>query len=55
MGVDTEQSLRDALAAALAEATVPDLALLTGDLVQDATPETYDRLATILAALPCPA
>jgi Icc protein len=55
MGVDTEQSLRDALAAALAEANVPDLALLTGDLVQDATPETYDRLATILAALPCPA
>ena len=55
MGVDTERSLRDALNAALTEALRPDLALLTGDLVQDTTPETYDRLAEILAPLPCPA
>ena len=55
MGVDTEQGLRDALDAALTEGLRPDLALLTGDLVQDATPKTYDRLAKVLAPLPCPA
>lgn len=55
MGVDTERSLRETLDAALTESLRPDMALLTGDLVQDAIPETYDRLAGILAALPCPA
>ena len=47
--------MREALDAALTETIRPDLALLTGDLVQDATPETYDRLAGLLATLPCPA
>ncbi|GAB6048861.1 3',5'-cyclic-AMP phosphodiesterase [Methyloparacoccus murrellii] len=55
LGVDTERSFRETLAAALADGTPPDLALLTGDLVQDACPETYMRLASLLADLPCQA
>ena len=55
MGVDTEQSLIEVLDTALAEGIVPDLALLTGDLVQDPEPASYQRLAQILARLPCPA
>jgi Icc protein len=54
LGVDTEQSFRDTLAAALAEGPPPDLALLTGDLVQDASPEAYRRLRNRLTPLSCP-
>lgn len=54
-GVDTEQSLLDALTAALADGPPPDLALLTGDLVQDPEAATYARLRRCLDALPCPA
>ncbi len=32
----------------------PDAVLLTGDLVNDGTPEEYARLTTLLAALPMP-
>lgn len=55
LGVDTEQCFKETLAAALADHPPPDLALLTGDLAQDATPETYRRLRAELAPLPCPA
>jgi len=54
LGVDTEQCFKDTLAAALADNPPPDLALLTGDLAQDASPETYQRLRSNLAHLPCP-
>ena len=55
LGVDTEHSFKETLAAALADHPSPDLALLTGDLAQDASPETYQRLCNSLAPLPCPA
>lgn len=54
LGVDTEQSFTATLAAALANGAAPDLALLTGDLAQDATPATYRRLREHLTGLPCP-
>lgn len=55
LGVDTEQSFKDVLDAALAALPNPDLMLLTGDLVQDAEPSAYRRLKRQLANLPCPA
>lgn len=55
LGVDTEASFRDTLAAALADGSRTDIALLTGDLVQDPVPATYQRLREHLSALPCPA
>lgn len=55
MGVDTEASLIETLEAALADGITPDMALLTGDLVQDPEPASYQRLARILDRLPCPA
>jgi Icc protein len=55
LGVDTEQTLADVLDAALGSGPPPDLALLTGDLVQDAVAPAYRRLRTQLARLPCPA
>ncbi len=55
LGVNTQQSFEATLAAALAENLTPDLALLTGDLAQDATRNTYERLKGRLTALPCPA
>lgn len=55
MGVDTEASLLNTLAVILDDTTRPDLALLTGDLVQDATVPTYARLNHHLQALPCEA
>lgn len=55
LGVDTELSFKETLAAALADHPKPDLVLLTGDLAQDASPETYQRLSDSLAPLPCPA
>ncbi|MFN5745259.1 MAG: 3',5'-cyclic-AMP phosphodiesterase [Methylococcaceae bacterium] len=55
LGIDTELSFRDTLATALRDHPQPDLALLTGDLVQDASPMGYQRLGKSLNALPCPA
>jgi Icc protein len=54
-GVDTEQSFRDTVKAALQSGPPPDLALLTGDLVQDPEVSAYQRLKDCLSALPCPA
>jgi Icc protein len=53
LGVNPQQSFEATLAAALAETTEPDLALLTGDLAQDASASTYERLREGLASLPC--
>jgi 3',5'-cyclic-AMP phosphodiesterase len=55
LGVDTETSFQDTLAAALADGSPTDIALLTGDLVQDPVPAAYWRLRERLSALPCPA
>lgn len=54
MGVDTEATLIETMETALSEGITPDIALLTGDLVQDPEPATYRRLSRILARLPCP-
>ena len=55
LGVDTERSLVETLSAALKERPRPDIALLTGDLVQDADTAPYRRLGSLLSPLPCPA
>lgn len=55
LGIDTELSFEDTLATALRDHPQPDLALLTGDLVQDASPTGYQRLRKSLNKLPCPA
>lgn len=55
LGVNTQRSFEATLAAALAEGPPPDIALLTGDLAQDASAATYERLKKSLASLPCPA
>jgi len=52
--VDTPQRLRDAFATCASLPRVPDVILLTGDLVNDATPEEYELLARIVADSPCP-
>lgn len=53
-GVDTEQSFADVVASALQSGPRPDLALLTGDLVQDPEASAYERLKARLSPLPCP-
>ena len=55
LGVNTQRSFEATLAAALAEGPPPDIALLTGDLAQDASAATYERLKKSLSSLPCPA
>lgn len=55
LGVDTERTFADTLATALDSGPPPDLALLTGDLVQDPVASAYRRLRSRLAVLPCPA
>lgn len=55
LGVDTEETFRDTLATALDEGFAPDMALLTGDLAQDAGLSAYRRLKKYLSLLPCPA
>jgi len=52
--VDTPQRLVDAFDSCASLARVPDVILLTGDLVNDATPEEYELLATTLDHAPCP-
>jgi Icc protein len=54
-GVDTEQSFTDTVAAALKSGRIPDLILLTGDLVQDPEVSAYERVKSHLVVLPCPA
>lgn len=50
---DTQASLEAVLAKAAA--LQPDLVILTGDLSQDGSASSYERLARILATLTCPA
>lgn len=52
--VDTPQRFADALATCAALPKVPDVILLTGDLVNDGTAEEYALLAEALAEAPCP-
>lgn len=54
LGIDTELSFAATLAAALSAGPRPDLALLTGDLVQTPTITAYRRLKTRLVSLPFP-
>ncbi|MGZ8215852.1 3',5'-cyclic-AMP phosphodiesterase [Methylomagnum sp.] len=54
LGVDTEQSFLDVLAAANGSGPPPDLALLTGDLVQDTEASAYRRLHRHIAKLDYP-
>lgn len=52
--VDTPQRLVDAFETCAGLPRVPDVILLTGDLVNDATPAEYELLAATLDAAPCP-
>ncbi|WP_341675011.1 phosphodiesterase [Niveibacterium sp. SC-1] len=52
--VDTAAMLADCVAAVRALSTPPDLALLTGDLVDAGAPEEYARLRALLAPLGLP-
>jgi Icc protein len=52
MGMDTERSLQAVLSAALESGPAPDLALLTGDLVQDPVAAAYRRVKACLDTLP---
>jgi len=52
--VDTPQRFADALASCAALPRVPDVILLTGDLVNDGTAGEYALLAEIVADAPCP-
>ncbi len=54
LGVDTDRSFSNVLAAALASRSAPDAALLTGDLTQNPEVSAYERLKKRLTALPCP-
>lgn len=54
LGVDTELSFSEVVAAAGSTGPRPDLALLTGDLVQTPSAAAYRRLKTRLQALECP-
>ncbi len=52
--VDTPQRLIDAFRSCAELPRTPDVILLTGDLVNDATPEEYALLAETLRHAPCP-
>ncbi|WP_017324039.1 3',5'-cyclic-AMP phosphodiesterase [Synechococcus sp. PCC 7336] len=51
LGVDTSQTLQGVLEAIAQLQPPPDLLLATGDLSQDGSPESYQRLRQALAAL----
>ena len=53
-GIDTTAFLRDAVTQVNRIRPVPDLALLTGDLVNDGSPTQYEHLAELLAPLTVP-
>lgn len=55
LGVDTRQSFQQVLSLSLSKTGVPDFYLLTGDLSQDESPESYERLAKCLKDLEAPA
>ena len=54
-GIDTRASWEAVLGAALAEGPVPDLVLLTGDIVHDGAAATYHRVCADLLAIGAPA
>lgn len=54
LGLNTEQSLRAVIRAALAGKPSPDLVLATGDLVHDGTPAAYRRVFGHLERLGLP-
>lgn len=54
LGVDTEQTFAEVVEAVSRWPKVPDMALLTGDLVQDPEISAYRRLKNGLRKLPCP-
>lgn len=51
-GIRTWQSLKDTLDEALLHSPQPDLVLLTGDLAQNALPETYEALRPLIDKIP---
>lgn len=55
MGVDTSDTFRQVLQLSMQQRETPDLYLLTGDLSQDETGESYTRLARALTVLEAPA
>lgn len=54
MGINTEASFEAVLTAIRQNHWPPDLVLLTGDLVQEATPDSYGRLRDHLSTLQVP-
>jgi 3',5'-cyclic-AMP phosphodiesterase len=54
LGLPTHISLGRIVDRILARSTRPDLILLTGDLSQDGSAESYDQLSTLLAPLKLP-
>src|SRR5262249_50385699 len=54
LGVDTFASLRDVIGFAMEMKGPPDVVLLTGDLSQDETPESYERLLDLVSRIPAP-
>ncbi len=53
LGVNTQESLEQVVAAVTATPDQPDVMVATGDLVHDGSPEGYSRLAGILNRLDC--
>ena len=53
-GVNTEQTLKQVIASAQTDNWPPDAVLVTGDLVHDPIPVSYQRLGSILECLDCP-
>lgn len=57
MGIDTFQSCSDVIDLAIETSTregSPDFVLLTGDMSQDETPESYDRMFSIMERIGVP-
>lgn len=54
LGMATARSLQTVLKAVAALSPLPDRILLTGDLSQDETPQSYERLAELLEPLDVP-
>lgn len=54
MGINTDESFKSVLKAAVEGHGPADLVLMTGDLTQDADPETYRRLKEVLLPLQVP-
>lgn len=54
LGVDTFTSLKDVIDFVLETKGAPDVVLLTGDLSQDETPASYQRLVELVRRIPAP-